>query len=475
MLKLMEKWNKLSAAKKASMAIIFAKICQRGLSMISAPIFTRIMETEQYGGVTNFNSWEHIILIIATLNLSMGVFNNGMLEFKADRDRFMSSCLALANTSTIIVFGLYFIFKPYLTGIVDLSDELMILMFVYMFFYPAYSYWSTRQRYEFKYKLLTILTIVISALQLGCGIIAVLICPTDKQAVAKTFANQGVLIFVGIVMYVYVVIRAKFKFEWKYIKYAFKFNIFLIPHFLAINVLSSGDRIMINSMVGKTETAIYGVSYSAAMVIIIVWQAIEASWTPWLYENLSKNNIRQIQKRGSQILTMFAFVSVTCMLFAPEIMTILAAPAYHEGIYIIPSVTGGVFFTAVYALYMRVEYYSKKTKATMVASVAAALANIGLNYVFIKLYGYIAAGYTTLACYALLALSHYLYTRKIGMKDIYNDKYILLLSIVVVVFSIMIGFTYKMDYLRYGIIAVIAIVAIIKRKKVISQIKAILR
>ena len=474
-MKLRVHWKNMSAAKKASVAIIFAKICQRGLSMISAPIFTRIMETDQYGGVTNFNSWEHIILILATLNLSMGVFNNGMLEFKEDRDRFMSSCLVLANVCTLVVFGIYFFLKPYFTKYVDLSDELMVLMFVYMLFYPAYSYWSTRQRYEFKYKLLTVLTIVISALQLGIGIIAVVISPIEKQAVAKVFANQGVLIMVGLAMYIYIFAKAKIRAEWKYIVYAFKYNIFLVPHFLAINVLSSGDRIMINSMVGKTETAIYGVSYSAAMVIIIVWQAIEASWTPWLYENLSKNNNKQIKIRAKQILTIFAFVSLACMLFAPEIMMILAAPSYHEGIYIIPSVTGGVFFMAVYALYMRVEYYSKKTKATMVASVGAALANIGLNYVFIKAYGYIAAGYTTLACYILLALFHFIYTRHIGMRSIYDDRYVLLLSIIVVIAAVFIGFTYNIPFLRYGIIALLFAVGIIKREVVFSQVKAMLR
>ena len=87
----------LSAAKKASLALIFAKFCQKGISMISTPIFTRIMDTEQYGIITNFTSWQSIILIVATLNLSQGVFNNGMLEFKNDRNRFTLSSLVLAN------------------------------------------------------------------------------------------------------------------------------------------------------------------------------------------------------------------------------------------------------------------------------------------------------------------------------------------------------------------------------------------
>ncbi len=40
-----------------------------------------------------------------------------------------------------------------------------------------------------------------------------------------------------------------------------------------------------------------------------------------------------------------------------------------------------------------------KTQFLMAASMAAAGANVVLNFIFIRLFGYIAAGYTTLACY----------------------------------------------------------------------------
>ena len=113
-MKTLDIWSKMSVAKKASIALVFAKFCQKGIAMISTPVFTRIMEPEQYGIITNFNSWQNIIVIIATLNLSQGVFNNGMLEFEKDRDRFTTSVLFLANFCTIVCFGLYLFFVKFL-------------------------------------------------------------------------------------------------------------------------------------------------------------------------------------------------------------------------------------------------------------------------------------------------------------------------------------------------------------------------
>ncbi len=58
-----------------------------------------------------------------------------------------------------------------------------------------------------------------------------------------------------------------------------------------------------------------------------------------------------------------------------------------------------VFFMFLYPLFANIEFYYEKTKFVMVASCSGALLNILLNYIFIGLYGYYAAGYTTLICY----------------------------------------------------------------------------
>ena len=85
--KYIKKFNDASPAVKASMVLLASNLVLKGLSLISGPIFTRIMSTEQYGLVSNYNSWRDIFYVFVTLNLASGVFNNGMLEFKTDRDR----------------------------------------------------------------------------------------------------------------------------------------------------------------------------------------------------------------------------------------------------------------------------------------------------------------------------------------------------------------------------------------------------
>ena len=82
----------------------------------------------------------------------------------------------------------------------------------------------------------------------------------------------------------------------------------------------------------------------------------------------------------------------------------------------------------LYPLFANIEFYYEKTKFVMVASCSGALLNILLNYIFIGLYGYYAAGYTTLICYMVFSFAHYLAYKKIvdnnlELEKIYDIKF----------------------------------------------------
>lgn len=465
------KWSKMSPAAKASIALIIVKFFQKGLNMITGPIFTRIMPIDQYGIISTFTSWQSIIYIVVTLNLSQGVFNNGMLDFKKDRKSFCFSILCLANLCTILWTIVYVIINYLIGNVIGLPYYLLILMLLYFLFTPAYNYWMGEQRFEFKYKANTIVMIGTSIVSTVIAIIAVLLVPNGLKSSAKLFGTEGIAILVGIFFYIYLFIKSKHKIKIEYWKYALKFNLPLIPHYLSMYLLSSSDRIMISKIINTSATAIYNVSYTVASIMLIFWNSIEASYAPWIYQNLEIKNYKSIRKRGSQILLLFAVLTMLSTLFAPEIIFVLAPKSYHEGIYIIPAVAAGVFFTALYSLFMRIELYLKKTKFTMYASIIAGVMNLILNFIFIPIYGMYAAGYTTLVCYIILSLGHYVILKKLNYHKIYDNKFIFVLSLLIILSSMFISLIYKYNVIRYIVIGIILITILIKRKKVIEIIK----
>ena len=125
---------------------------------------------------------------------------------------------------------------------------------------------------------------------------------------------------------------------------------------------------------------------------LIFWNSVDAAYAPWIYQRMRDKNYAALRRRGEEVILLFAGCAALATLFAPELIRILGPEQYYEGVYVIPSVVAGVFFTAVFALYMRVELYLKKTVSIMVATVLAAAANIGLNALCIPHWGYQAAG-----------------------------------------------------------------------------------
>ena len=471
MLNKLRDFKNLSPAAKASLALLFANLVLKGLSLISGPIFTRIMPSSQYGIVSTFMSWQMMLATIVTLNLGAGVFNNGMLEYKNDRDVFQFSMTFISMSSAVIFFIIYLLFQAPIDRILGLNKELVYFLFLYFLFVPIYGYWSGRQRYEFKYKALTLITILMAVASLGLSLIAVLMVQPENSASAKIIFSETPNILVALFFFFYIGIKAKFKIKKDYVTYALKFNIPLVPHYFSMYVLSSSDRIMISNLVDTSATAIYSVAYTVGMVISIIWTSIEASLSPWIYEKIKADDKDALRKRTFQIMLFFALMCVLCALFAPEIIAILAPSEYYDGVYVIPSIAASAFFIAAYSIYMRAELYYKQTKFAMIATTVSAGLNLILNYIFILKYGFIAAGYTTLACYLLLYVFHYLNVRKKGYHDIFSNRKILLLSIVVVLTSVLLNFVYSYILIRYMLIAVIIIIVVINRKKIISIIK----
>lgn len=474
--KLKKYYSKLSAPVKASIFFTICNILQRGVSLITAPIFTRLLTTEQYGLYSVYNSWYSIISIFATFNLSYGVFIRGITKYDDDRDKFTSAMQGLSTTITVIFFIIYIIAHDYWNQLFELPTMFIVMMFVELLFVPAFAFWSNLQRNEYKYKALVIVTLAMSVANPILGIVAVLL--TEHKAEARVITSVLVQVCVGLIFYIIQFYRGKKFYVKKYWKYALTFNIPLIPHYLSMTVLQQADRLMISKLVGNSEAAIYSVAYTVSTIMTLVTQAINNSFTPYTYQMIKAKNYRKIGNAANLLLILVGCGCIVAIAFGPEIIKIMAPIEYYDAIWIIPPVAISVYFMFLYPLFGNIEFYFEDTKFTMFASCIGAVLNVVLNAIFIPIFGYYAAGYTTLVCYILFAVAHYLVyknicNKKILKNKIYDGKFIVILSVILVLAMIVMTFVYEFVLIRYAIILIILVVLFIKRTKIIEELKMI--
>ena len=136
------------------------------------------------------------------------------------------------------------------------------------------------------------------------------------------------------------------------------------------------------------------------------------------------------------------------------------------------------FFMFLNNLFANIEFYFEKTNFVMVASVFGAITNVGLNLLLMPKLGYLVAGYVTMLCYMLFAFAHYAFMRKVckekmEIKSVYNDKLILLISLVYLGCTALAMCLYNLIVIRYAMLFVAFVVVVIKREKVIEIVKSI--
>ena len=151
----------------------------------------------------------------------------------------------------------------------------------------------------------------------------------------------------------------------------------------------------------------------------------------------------------------------------------MAPEEYQIAKYIIPPVAISNVFIFMFNLYANIEYFYEETKLVAIASCFSAIANIILNYIFIKKFGFIAAGYTTVACYILYALCHYIFMRHVLRKNgissnVYNNFVLWAIGILATIIAILMIVIYPYFIVRIAIVVLALIFVLIYHKKIIG-------
>lgn len=475
--KLILKYKSLSKPAKASLWFVICSVIQKGIAFIVTPIFTRLLLPEQYGIYNLYTTWLGVSTIFITFNMSLGIFNNAMVKYEKDRDRYISSMLGLMLVTSIIAIIIYVIFKDLINKITGLSTFIMVAMLLRIMFTPAQNYWNAYQRYTFNYIALIFLTLVMAFFT---PLISVLLIKfADMQADGRVLSALIVQIIIGGSLWIVQFKRGKKLYIKEYWRFALGLGVPLIPHYLSQIILNSSDKIMISKICGDDDVGYYSVAYSIGMVIQLFSTSINNSLIPWTYQQLKIKSYDLLNKIVNLLLVFFALIILLFIAFGPEFVKIMAPIEYYSARWVIPPVAGSVFFMFLYTIFGNVEFYFGKTKQIALASTVCAFANVVLNLIFIPVFGFVAAGYTTLICYICFSLFHYYMMKKICSKEmpginVYSSKFILLLSITFIVAIIIFAILYDYAVLRYFFIVLTVIIILIKHADLKNFIKIIL-
>lgn len=468
----------IPSTAKASMWFLFANIFQKAAMVIFTPVFTRILTTEEYSKYAVFQSWETILSVFATLGIYNYATAKALIEYKDDRDRYISSAQGLTLVLSLFVFGIYCVIRYIFGGLNELPLWIIALMFIDIVAVAFFSFWSQMERFNQRYKMLAIVSTMMGILS-PC--IAFMLIHYSKsigiyRGWSRIIGLSVVDGVVGIFLFFFCLRKSMCLFSAKYWKFSIFYCVPLIPHFLATALLQKIGQLFVDKHCGAATAGVYSLGNTLAMLMMIVNDAMTKTLVPWTYQKMSKEKYDAIHKPINFALILIAMVDVIMALLAPEILMVFATSSYTEAKYIVPPLVAVCFFGFLYNIYANIEYYFKETKFVSLASICAGTIIVFLDYILVPQYGLYAAAYVTLISYIIYALMHYLLHKKTLKKhldgiSVYNNRFILLIAAGFLIIIMVIPMLYEITLARYGIIIFVGSILWINRRKVILFIK----
>ena len=420
-----------SLAMRAGIFYIISQLFVRGISFLTAPVFSRLLSKTQYSDFSRYESWLLIFAPIMSLCLWRSV-ERAKYDVKERFNEFVSSVQTLSYLAITAFFIPFWIFRDKIGPLFAMDGCMLLIAFLYTYAHTSIFYMQRREKQMMRYKASTTLT--------ACTMIPATILSVALVYWGKTHGHETDLVSLRILGYhvpviiggflvaILMLVQGRRAVNFAYWKYALVFSIPLIPEVLSIQIMNQADKLMVREMTGGNNGGTIALATQVSYIIWIIEDSVWNAWLPWMYEKISAKQTDGIEDSWTVLMHGFGVFSWLLVVLAPEIILILGGRKYADAVYLVaPLVTGTLFRFYSYS-YTAIQNYYKKTGFVAMSTFFVMILNVILNYVCIRFFDYQAAAYTTAFSYLMLLIIQALMEKRLTGRKLIPLRKTLLIS-----------------------------------------------
>ncbi len=411
-------------AFKAGVWYTISNIAAKAILVLTTPVFTRMMTTEDYGTASIFTSWYSLLVVFCSLNLTYSI-GRAKIDFPGKLDEYVGAMQILALINCAVLAGAaLFIIGP-VSGIMGMERPMILLLIAYLMCAPTVLLYQAKFKYQYRYRENILITAFIAAGTVTVSIIAISLMRENRYygrilgAVLPMAALSAGFWFSSVK-------KRRLCLKKAYFLYGLRISLPLILNSVSLNILAQSDRIMISRFNGPAMAGIYTLAYQFAILISLFFDSVNQAWLPWFHDAYAAGEYGKIRESVKPLVIFGGYVGLMCIAAAPEAIWILGGDHYMEGRWVVAPIALGLVCKFIFANYEHIELHLKKTGYIAVGTAMAAALNLALNVIFIPQYGFLAAGYTTCFSYFSLMTVHYLITNHIMKIRLYHNHFMYL-------------------------------------------------
>lgn len=446
------------------------------LSLLLLPLITPFLTLEDYGIMGLINSYKGIALGVATFGLHMHLTNSYFELGKNFILLWRRLFFYMIVSSLFTAIALTFIYS-FSLSITPESKKILIisLSIIPILFFPVNTIIEHYFPLVYKPRTQVLRNLIASIVSIGFSFVMIRYYNLGYVGwvVSATVLTLLTFILFFKPLYIDLKIYPQVDFNFSRIKKLLKISLPIIPHNLSHMLLSSSDRIIMDILgVSVVSIGLYSNGYSIGENSNVVITGISIALSPVLQRIFREKNIIQMKyyyRLSNLIISAFILL---VMLFMKEFYMIFIKNESLQPAYIVAILTSVSYLVNATAyIYLSTSIFINKTTNKILYLVfLPAIVNILLNFIFIPIYGFMAALYTTIFTYWLVFALPFLFpffrdiirnmidSRKIMLEGLlinilvlgiaffcYDVNYIWKIIIIIPIFTFLYGYYRKIN------------------------------
>ena len=397
---------------------ILSTMLLRGLSIITAPLFSRMLGPDGYGIVSIYTVWVSALQIAFTLQ-TQGTMANAKVEYDDEqRGKYHSSVLALSLLFFAVCSGVVLIFLDPVAAALKLPPMVVVLMLVHVITGYCVNFLHNKFVHEFRAGFNCFMSVLVALLTMALSLLFIMLLPPEMDYYGRIGGQVATYALVGIPACVYVLAKGKTFVSREYWRFCLPLCLPLVFYNLSDLILGYTDRLMLQRMMTDSMVGLYSLASAFGNIMFTIFTALNNSWVPFFFEDYKLGRQDQMRRQAKNFLELFTVLSMGFVLLTPEVYHVFAGEEFWPGTELVPVFVISFYLNFLCTFPVNIEYYYKKTKAVAAVTIGASLVNIVLNFFLIRSLGPMGAALSTAISHGVQLVLHYLYARfRLGRAD----------------------------------------------------------
>ncbi len=227
------------------------------------------------------------------------------------------------------------------------------------------------------------------------------------------------------------------RFSWPLLRTSLRFSLPLLPFILGTWALNVSDRIVLDRLVSREALGLYTLGYQFGILLNLIAMALNNAWQPFFYQNAAdRKNDAMIGSFITYQVALMVALALAVALLAPEVIRIIATPAYSAAAAIVPWIAAGYVARYLYFFPVNSLLFRKRPGWVAVLTILAAALNIALNLALVPIFGIMAAAVNTLVAFVVLFIMAYVVGQRVYPVQYQWGRLLLLFGLALALFAL---------------------------------------